>query len=147
MTIIFGQCNETTKTKISLGVTYNADRQAGNFIKFLKRVRTVCFRSDNGGLSFGPYTQVIAVKSTNNYSNNKPHDPHVFKKEAKIKYGAVNAVAGRFPKGTVVMMELLGAVVPSIDWTGYCQLTSVIQLTWEERSDDLNKAMLFLMNL
>ena len=65
-------------------------------MEFLNQVRTVYFGSDNRGLSFGPYTQVVAVKSMNNYSNNKPHGPHGFKEEIKIKYDAVKAVAGRF---------------------------------------------------
>ena len=39
--IIFGQCDEATKTKIALGATYAADWQAGNIIKFIKQLRTV----------------------------------------------------------------------------------------------------------
>ena len=114
MTIIFGQCDEATKTTIALGETYHADYQAGNLIKFLKRVRTVCFGSDDRGLSFGPYKQVVAVKLINNYSNNKPHDPYDLKKGVKIKYDAVKAVTGKCPNGTVAIMELLGAVAPPI---------------------------------
>ena len=41
ITIIFRQCDEATKTKIALGATYAADRQAGRLIKFLKQLRTV----------------------------------------------------------------------------------------------------------
>ena len=48
ITIIFGQCNKATKTKIALRATYNANRQARNFIGILKTVRTVYFGSDNG---------------------------------------------------------------------------------------------------
>ena len=33
------------------------------------------------------------MKLMNNYSNNKPHNPHGFKEEVKIKYDAVKAVA------------------------------------------------------
>ena len=146
MTIIFRQCNKATKTKISFRATYNADCQAGNIIEFLKRVRTVCFRSDNGGLSFGPYKQNVAVESMNNYSNNKPHDPNGFKEKVKIKYNAVEVVVGRFPNKTATMMKLLGAAGPAIDWTGYCQLPPDEQLTWKEKDDDLNKVILFLMN-
>ena len=62
MVIIFGQCNEATKTKIALGATYNADCQRGNLIKFLKQVHAVCFGSNDGGLSFGPHKQVVAVE-------------------------------------------------------------------------------------
>ena len=43
----------------------------------------------------------------NNYSNSKPHDPHDFKEEVKIKYNAVKTIAGRFPNGTATMMALL----------------------------------------
>ena len=96
MTIIFRQCNKATKTEISLGANYNAHRQAGNLIEFLNQLHTVCFRSDDGGLSYGPYKQVIEVKLMNNYSNNKPHDYHGFKEEVTIKYDAIKAVAGRF---------------------------------------------------
>ena len=70
---------KTTKTGIGLKETYNVDRQAGNLMEFLKQVHTVCFWSDNGGLSFEPYKQVVVVRLINNYSNNKPHDPHGFK--------------------------------------------------------------------
>ena len=40
ITIIFGQYDEATKTKIALGAAYAADRQAERLIEFL---RTVCF--------------------------------------------------------------------------------------------------------
>ena len=85
MTIIYGQCDEATKTKIACGRTSPADCQDKNFMKFLQRVCIVCFGSNDGGLSFRLYKQVVAVKLMNNYSNKKPHDPHGFKEEVKIK--------------------------------------------------------------
>ena len=51
----------------------------------------------------------------NNYSNNKPHDPHGFKEEVKIKYDAVKAIAGKFPNRTAAMLAVLGATVQAID--------------------------------
>ena len=146
MTIIFGKCDKATKIEIALGATYNADHHAGNLIKFLKRVHTVYFGSNNGGLLFGPYKQVRAMKLMNNYSNNKLYDPHGFKEEVKIKYDTVKTVAGRFPNRTIVTMELIGAVLPPIYWAGYSQLTPAKQLTWEVRGDNIIKPMLFLMN-
>ena len=74
--------------------------------------------SNNRGLSFGPYKQVVAVKSINNYSNNKPHDPHSFKEEVKIKHDAVKAVVGRFRNGTATIMALLK--VKALTWVDYC---------------------------
>ena len=82
----------------------------------------------------------------NNYSNKKPHDPHSFNEEVKIKYDAVKAVAGRFTNGTGAMTKFLRAVVPPIDRAGYCQLTPVEQLVWEERGNNLTKSIIFLMN-
>ena len=67
------------------------------------------------------------MKSTNNYSNNKPHDPHGFKEEVKIKYDDVNTVVGKFPNRTGVMIKLLRAAVPALDWAYYFRLTPTEQ--------------------
>ena len=122
------------------------DRQAERLIEFLNQLYTVCCRTNNRGLSYGPYKQVVAVKSMYNYSNNKLHDPHGFKEEVKIKYNAVKAVARRFPNEIVVMMALLKAEVPALMWVDFSAMPPVDQLVWEERGDELNKAMLYLMN-
>ena len=50
VTIIFGQCNDATRTEIALGTNYEAHCDAGDLISFLKRLRTVCYESDDGGL-------------------------------------------------------------------------------------------------
>ena len=146
MTIIYRQCNEATKTEIALRATYDVDCQDGILIKFLKQVRTVCFGSDNGELLFGPYKSVVAVKSMNNYSNNKPNNPHGFKEEVNVKYDAVKAVVEKFPNGIGAMIELLGTAVPALDWVSYCAMSPADQLVWEEMDDNLTKSMLFLMN-
>ena len=56
------------------------------------------------------------------YSNNKSHDPHGFKKEIKIKikYNTVKAVAKRFPNRIAVMMVLLKAEAVPLTWIDYC---------------------------
>jgi len=64
----------------------------------------------------------------NNYSNNKPHDPHDFREEVKIKYDVINAMIGTFPNGTGAMVDLLGAAVPAQDlglllWANPCRTT------------------------
>ena len=146
ITIIFGQCGKATKTKISLGATYTIDRQARRLIQFLKQLPTVCFGGDGSGLSYTPYEQVVAVKLLNNFSNNKPHDIHGFKEEVKIKYNSVKAIAGQFPNGIATMMLLLAVETIPSDWVAYCALILDKQLTWQERGDELNKAMLYLMN-
>ena len=64
----------------------------------------------------------------NNYSNNKPHDPHGFKEEVKIKYNAVKVVAGKFSNGTPAMLELLGAERLALDWVAYCAIPPIDQL-------------------
>ena len=73
------------------------------------------------------------MKSLNNFSNNKPHDPHGFKEEIKIKYDDVKAVAGRFPNGTAAMLELLRAERLALDWVAYYAMPPADQLVWEER--------------
>ena len=68
-------------------------------------------------------------------------------KKKKIKYDFVMAIVRKFPNGTAVMMALLTAAVPALDWAGYCVLTPNKQLAWEERDDKLTKAILYLINL
>ena len=107
--VIYRQYEEATKTKIALRRTYNLDSQADDIIKFLKQVHTIYFRSNNGGLFFGLYKQVVSVKLLNNFSNNKLHCPHSFKEEIKIKLDVVKSVVEKFPNGTGAIMELLKA--------------------------------------
>ena len=66
-------------------------------------MRTVCFGIDNGGLSYWPYKQVVAIKSMNNYNNNKPYNPHGFKEQIKIKHKGTKAIARKFPNGTAAL--------------------------------------------
>ena len=75
ITIVFGQCDDATRTEIALSANYKTDRDAGNLINFLTRLRTVCYKSDNGGLSYKPYKMVVAVKSLHNFSNSKLMTP------------------------------------------------------------------------
>ena len=109
MTIIYGQCDDATRTEIALGDCYKAICTDGELINFLALVRKVCYGSNDGGLSFKPYKITVAIKSLNNFINANPSDPHGFKEELKIKFEAVLAVVGKFPNGTGPMMELLAA--------------------------------------
>ena len=83
----------------------------------------------------------------NNYTNNKPQDPHGFKKQVKIKYKGTTAIAGKFPNETAALMELLSNAHPAaLVWAGYYALPKADQLVWEQRADALNQSMLHLMN-
>ena len=89
---------------------------------------------------------VVVVKSLHNFSNSNPNDPYAFKKELKIKFGAIPTNTRRFPSGTGKLEHLLQVETPSLDWGDYCGLQAPAQLVWEEKADALNKAMLLLMN-
>ena len=154
ITIIFGQCDKATTTEIALGANYKRDSQAGRLIEFLNQILIVCFGSNDRGLSYSFYKQVIAVKWIKNYGNNKPYDPHGFIEEVKIKNNAVKIVAGRFSNETAAMMALLKAEVPALTWIDHCVMPLANQLVWEERErererergNELDKAMFYLMN-
>ena len=146
ITILFGQCDEATKSEIALEATYAADRQAGRLSAFIERIRTVCFGGDDDGLSYRPYKQVVAIKLMNAYTNNEPQDPHGFKEQVKINYKATKAITRKFPNGTAALMELLSNDPAPSDWDGYCALPEANQLVWELRADVLNQSMLYLMN-
>ena len=146
MTIIYGQCNDATRTDIALSDDYEIIRANAELIRFLAILRTVCYGSNDGGLLFRPYKNVVVVKSLNNFSNAKPNDLHEFKEELKTKYDAILAVVRKFPNGTGPMLELLAAEVPALDWVAYYGMTVVNQEIWEAKGDTSTKAMLLLMN-
>ena len=53
----------------------------------------------------------------NNYTNDKPNNPHGFKEQVKIKYKDTKAVAGKFPNETAALLELLSRAQPAaLDW-------------------------------
>ena len=83
------------------------------------------------------------MKSLNNFSNNKPNDHHGFIENIKIKFNAVLAVVGKFSNGASLMMELLKAERPALDWAAYCAMPN--QIVQEEKGDAVTKAILLLM--
>ena len=146
ITILFGQCIEAIQTKIALGALYTENRNAGRLLAFIERMRTVCSSGDNGGLSYGPYKQVVGIKSLNTYTINEPQDPHGYKELVKIKYEVTKVIVEKFPNGTAALMELLSKVLVPLGWAGYCTLLEENQLMWEARAVALNQTMLYLMN-
>ena len=108
-TIICGQCNDETMTKLALRTNYIANCNARNLINFLQRLNVICYESDDSGLSHKPYKIAVAVKLLHNYSNPEPNNPHRFKEDLKIKYKATLAIVGKFPNETGVMEQLLKA--------------------------------------
>ena len=59
----------------------------------------------------------------------------------------MKAVAGKFPNGTTAMMAFLKVKVPALTWVDYCAIPPTDRLVWNERGNELNNAMLYLMNL
>ena len=83
ITIIFGQCDDATRTKITLGTNYKDNHDNGNLINFFTRLRTVCYESNDGGWSYKPYKMVVAVKLLHNFSNSKSKTPMHSKKNSR----------------------------------------------------------------
>ena len=83
----------------------------------------------------------------NNYTNNESYDPHGFKEQIKIKYEATKVIARKSPNRTAALIELISKAQPAaLDRAAYCVLPAEQQLVWELRVDELNQAMLFLIN-
>ena len=106
-TIVYEQCDDASQTEIALDPNCETYCKDGNLINFLTRVRTVCYGSEDRGVSSKPYKNVVVVKSLNNFTNIKPNNHHRFKEDLKIKYNAVLAFVRTFPNGTGPMLELL----------------------------------------
>ena len=78
-------------------------------------MHSICFGGNNGGLSYGPYRRVVAIKSLNIYTNNNPNDPHGFKEQVKIKFEAIKAIVRRFPNWTAALTHLLSKAETTLD--------------------------------
>ena len=63
------RCNDATRTEIALGTNYETVCANGELINFLAILPTVCYGSNNGGLFFKMYKNVVVMKSLNNFSN------------------------------------------------------------------------------
>ena len=53
MSIILNRCDEDTRAEIALGSSCQDNLEAGELIKFLARVRTVCNNTDDADVFFG----------------------------------------------------------------------------------------------
>ena len=146
MTINCRQCDDATLTKLALGSLYAVDRDNGNIIKFLDRLKLICYESDDSGLSHKLYKVAVAVKSLYNYTNMKPDDPHRFKEELKVKYNTTMAIIGKFPNGTALLEHWLKEDTPNQTWVTYSGMTPAERLGYEEKADNLAKTILLLMN-
>ena len=62
MTVISRQCNNSTLIQLALGTTYAVDCDEGDLIKFLDRLKLICYKSNDGGLSYEVYKVVVAAK-------------------------------------------------------------------------------------
>ena len=70
--ILLGQCDGAIQIKIALGVNYTEDRNARRLLAFIEQMYTICFVGNHGGLSYGHYRQIVAIKSLITYTNNEP---------------------------------------------------------------------------
>ena len=119
-TILYGQCDEATQPEISLEDNYTEDSYERRLLAFIEQLRAIWFGSDDGGLIFAPYKQVVTIKSLNTYTNNEVHDPNSFKEQVMIKYEATTAIVGRFPNWTAALTHLLSNAEPNaLDWDGF----------------------------
>ena len=76
MTLVYGQCDKVTLTKLALGTMYKADRNVGNFANFLDQLQVVCYQINDSGLSYTPYKGVITIKSLHYFINPRLKGPH-----------------------------------------------------------------------
>ena len=59
MTIILDQCDKATRADIALSSSYEDNFEAGELIKFLARVHTVCDKTNDGNVLFGSWVTKI----------------------------------------------------------------------------------------
>ena len=149
--MVWGQLDDDTQAQMELAPTYAKSRKDGNIVAFLKLLRDICNGNDDGELSFHPFKTVVALKSLCNFATQDVSNAHVFKKELRTKYKATEAICGKFPFGTEVLVYAMQKCIPLGGNPGntlgiFYAATLKFQITWERVYDDLIMAMLFLNN-
>ena len=153
ITVIRGQLDDGTRNELDLYKGYKDEmaKKNINIISIIKMLSAICHGNADGGLSFGPYKNTVALRNVSNYVNPKVEDPHYYKAELKTKFQAVLALSGRFPYGTCYMEEMLRRNVnngtPSpLTINDYFSMGENEKAMWEKKGNDLTVAMLWLSN-
>ena len=132
-----------------LVASYAQARKDGDIVTFLESLRDICNGSDDGGLSYQPFKAVVAIKGVCNFTNPDVSNPHLYKKELRIKYDAMKAICGNFPFGTetlVFVMKNFDGGNPNATLDDFYSMSPRDRAKWERTNDDLVLAMLFLNN-
>ena len=61
MTLVSGQCDNATLTKLALRTTYEVNLNKEIIINFLNRIKVVCYKCNDGSLSYKRYNKVVVV--------------------------------------------------------------------------------------
>ena len=149
MAMIWGQLDDDTQAQMILVASYAQARKDGDIVTFLESLRDICNGSDDGGLSYQPFKAVVAIKGVCNFTNPDVSNPHLYKKELKIKYDAMKAICGKFPFGTetlVFVMKNFTGGNQNATLDDFYSMSPRDQAKWERINDDLVLAMLFLNN-
>jgi len=149
MAMIWGQLDDDTQAQMILVASYAQARKDGDIVTFLESLRDICNGSDDGGLSYQPFKAVVAMKGVCNFTNPDVSNPHLYKKELKIKYDAMKAICGKFPFGTetlVFVMKNFTGGNQNATLDDFYKMNARDQAKWERINDDIVLAMLFLNN-
>ena len=151
LAMIWGQLDDDTQAQMILVASYAQARKDGDIVTFLESLRDICNGSDDGGLSYQPFKAVVAIKGVCNFTNPDVSNPHLYKKELRIKYEAMKAICGNFPFGTetlVFVMKNFAAAGGNQNATldDFYSMGPKERAKWERINDDLVLAMLFLNN-
>jgi len=147
--MIWGQLDDDTQAQMILVASYAQARKDGDIVTFLELLRDICNGSDDGGLSYQPFKVIVAIKGVCNFTNPDVSNPHLYKKELKIKYDAMKAICGKFPFGTetlVFVMKNFTGGNQNATLDDFYKMNARDQAKWERINDDIVLAMLFLNN-
>ena len=81
MTLTCKQYDKATLTELALRSTCKANCNNGNLVQFLDQPKVICYKSNDGGLSYKTYKIIVTIKPLYNFINSKPKNPHGYKEE------------------------------------------------------------------
>lgn len=151
ITIIWGQIDDGTRNELDIFKGYKEEmaKKYVNIITILNMINAICNGNADGGLSYPPYKNAVALRNITNYVNPKVEDPHHFKTELKTKFQALLASSGKFSFGTIYMEEMMkknmdGQMPKPYTLSDYFKMSEEDQAMWEKKGNDLAISMMWL---
>ena len=150
ITVILGQCNETTWAQVEADEEFGDILDEGRILDFIRILRAVCYDTSALGSLFQPIHSIDQLKHLLRFDN-QANNMYDFVDGVKNRYASAKAAGYKFSMGTASLMHLLKIDNPNADnnqalWDIYIEMEAEDKTAIELRAENHDIAVLALHN-